>query len=405
MRPTIFAGLVSLFVQTAALAQTGPYFAVVADGGTKLRAGPSDKFPETATLPKGFQILVDHEEDGWLAVQDVPGRVNSVSWVQNQFVNFDKNSPIPQLVEVFESGTTLRAGQIGVAQPLSVQKAKIPGGTILTIIGKGVEFEGKTWYPVVPPAGDFRYVPKQAVTTQKTANTAFSVRESIPEKSLPPAIGSGTPATPTASIPGSGAGTLLPPGGPVTPVGNKTTQNPLWAQAEAAEREGRYDDAEKLYFQLARAMNEPGGDHDIANLCYTRIHSIREKKRTGGGGFSTPTSGSGTSGTLPPSGPPARPVAGTNEKPVGGVPPAGARDERGAWTGPGRLVRSALAIDGRRTYALETSPGVVTMYIVASPNYDMERFVNKKVDVYGIRNERRDVKKPFVVATAAEVVP
>ena len=28
-------------------------------------------------------------------------------------------------------------------------------------------------------------------------------------------------------------------------------------------------------------MNEPGGDHDIANLCYTRIHTLREKKRSG----------------------------------------------------------------------------------------------------------------------------
>ena len=60
-------------------------------------------------------------------------------------------------------------------------------------------------------------------------------------------------------------------------------KHPLWAQAEAAERDGRHDDAEKLFFQLAREMNEPGGDHDIANLCYTRIHSLREKKRGAGG--------------------------------------------------------------------------------------------------------------------------
>ena len=32
-------------------------------------------------------------------------------------------------------------------------------------------------------------------------------------------------------------------------------------------------------FQLARQMNEPGGNHDIANLCYSRIHTLREKKR------------------------------------------------------------------------------------------------------------------------------
>ncbi|MFO0823628.1 MAG: hypothetical protein U0792_11015 [Gemmataceae bacterium] len=225
---TIIAGLALLLFQGSAFAQSGPYYAVVTDSGTKLRALPSDKF-ETATLPKGFPVLVDHEEDGWLAVQDVPGQMNSVSWVQTQFVNFDKNSPIPQLVEVHEAGTTLRPGQIGLAQPLPVQKAKVPGGTILTVIGKGVEFEGKTWYPVVPPAGDFRYLPKQAVTFQKSATTAFGVRrDGARRKRCPrrPGPGQRTP------------GTVLPAASDTQDnrVG-KSTQNPLWTQAEAAERE------------------------------------------------------------------------------------------------------------------------------------------------------------------------
>lgn len=403
MRPALLAGLVSLVLSAAAPAQTpaGPHLAVVADAGTKLRAGPSDKFPETATVPKGFQVVVDHEEDGWLAVQDAPGRVNSVSWVQTQFINFEKNAPIPQLVEVDEAGTTLRAGQIGLAQPLPVQKAKVPGGTILTVIGKGVEFEGKTWYPVVPPPGDFRYLPKQSVTYDKPAATAFSVRDTVPEKSLPPAAGSGG-AGPFVAAGGSGG--LATAGAQGTPAGRTAVQNPLWTQAEAAERDGRLDEAEKLYFQLARSMNEPGGDHDIANLCYTRIHAIRERKRTGSASPAavppaSPPSPS-NSPTRPTSLPPGRPA------PVQGLPPTPAsaepKEERGKWTGPGRLVRSALAIDGRRTYALETSPGVVSCYVVGGQGVDLDRFVNKKVDVYGVSATRRDLSKPFVVASSAE---
>ncbi|MBA4186503.1 MAG: hypothetical protein C0467_00650 [Planctomycetaceae bacterium] len=400
MRPALFAGLVSLAIPAYAFSQTGPYLAVVADGGAKLRAGPSDKFPETATLPKGHQLLVDHEEDGWLAVQDAPGRMNSVSWVQTQFINYNKNGSIPQLVEVDENGTTLRAGQIGLAQPLPIQKAKIPGGTILTVIGKGVEFEGKTWYPVVPPVGDFRFLPKQSVTFEKSANSAFVVRDSVPERSLPPALNGAGASAPTASIPGSGS---LPPGSGMT-AGRSPSQNPLWAQAEAAEREGRYDEAEKLFFQLARMMNEPGGDHDIANLCYTRIHTLREKKRNGSGSSLPPLASGGTA--TPVSTTPTRPVA-TNEKPAPtppvGTPPAD-REDRARWTGPGRLVRSALALDGRRTYALETSPGVVVMYVVAGKGEDLERFVNKKVDVYGSSFNRRDLSKPYVVASTIEEV-
>src|SRR5262249_17762183 len=137
-------------------------------------------------------------------------------------------------------------------------------------------------------------------------------------------------------------------------AGKPVVQNPLWAQAEAAEREGRLEDAEKLYFALARAMNEPGGDHDVANLCYTRIHSLREKKRNGAAG-----------GTVATSGPLGSPTRGAGESKTGSTPPAdtSALADRPKWHGPGRLVKSALALDGRKTYALETSPGITVLYV------------------------------------------
>jgi hypothetical protein len=402
MRRALLAGLVLAVVPAAGLAQSAPYHAVVTDAGTKLRAGPSDQFPETATLPKGFQLLVDHEEpNGWLAVQDVPGHVNSVSWVQTQYIDFHGDEPLPQLVTVDEAGTTLRAGQIGLAQPLHVQRAKVPGGTILTVIGKGVKLEEKTWYPVVPPPGDFRYLPKQAVKADRPATTSFSVGDSIPAASPPVPVGTG-------SAPNTGAATggFLPPAPgtpPATPAAKPTVQHPLWAKAEAAEKEGRFQDAEAAYFELARVMNQPGGDHDIANLCYTRIHSLREKRRGGGSAAATTSSSSGkTDGRTGSLGPPIRATAGDSQKPAS-PPPDDTRAERGKWTGPGKLVRSALALDGRRTYALESSPGVTGVFVVAGTGVDLEKFVNKKVDIYGVTYSRQDLSRPYVVAGGAEV--
>ena len=78
--------------------------------------------------------------------------------------------------------------------------------------------------------------------------------------------------------------------------------HPLWGQAEAAERDGRHDQAEQLYFALARAMNEPGGDHDIANLCYTRIHSLRERKRGASAGSTSNTRAAAAEPVRPPTG-------------------------------------------------------------------------------------------------------
>jgi hypothetical protein len=350
--------------------QPGPYHAVVLDPEVKLRAGPSDRYPESTLLKKGDTVVVHDEENGWLAVQDTPQIVRSISWVRTQVVNFDKTKPIPQLVVVDETGATLRAGEMGVSQPSSIQKAKVPAGTILTVIGPGVNFAEGTWYPVVPPAGDYRYIPKHAVKYEK-AGATFTVRDTTP-----PAVSPAAGTAPAASIPAA------------LPAGGRNVNHPLWAQAETAERDGRPDEAERLYFALARAMNEPGGDHDVANMCYTRIHSIREKKRGGGS----------TSTTRLPAAEGARPVTGST------LPPPTTEDDRTRKSGPGKLVRSNIGIDGRVTYRLEDDRGNAVLYVVPSQGVELERFIGKRVDVTGVVHTRQGLSKPYLVATGIEPV-
>lgn len=418
MRPGYLAGLALALLPGLSFGQTGTYLAVVVDPEVKLRAGPSDQFPETARLPQGSPLLVDHEEpNGWLAVLDPPGRMYSLSWVQGSFIDFDPTKPLPQTVVVDEP-TRLAAGQIGLAQPLThVRRTPVPAGTILTVVGPKVQFEGKSWYPVLPPAGDFRYVPKSSIRLEKAVTTAFTVRDS---GSTPPG-GELNPTNigrtgPTA---GTSGATSLPPNAdapvadPRSPV---TTQpliaHPLWEQAEAAERDGRYDDAERHYFQLARLMNESGRDHDVANLCYSRIHALREKRRAAAAGSLPPPSSSPspppaprpTGSLLPPIGTntsPSRPAGADSPRPPISEP----RDDRPRWIGPGRLRPSALAIDGRRTYALESTSGTPLAYVVAGQGVDLERAVGRRVEVFGVSHTRTGLSRPYVVATAVEVVP
>ncbi len=370
----------ALAAPPAALAQTAPYAAAVSDAEAKLRAGPSDSFPETAALPRGATLVVDHEEpNGWLAVQDPPGAGHSLSWVRTTYIDFDKTKPPPQRV-VVSDGTTLAVGRMGLAEPLKVQRTPVPGGTVLRVIGPEVEFEGKLWRPVEPPAGDFRYVPKAAVTAVRAENSSFTVRDTIPPPADLPASGGRQPPD---GLPHQGADAPRSPARTPEPA-KPAVDHPLWARADAAERDGRLDDAEKLLFQLAKAMNETGGNHDVANRCYTRIHTLREKKRA----------------AAPPPPPPpaaARPPAAD----AGSLP----KEERPQRSGPGRLVRSALALDGRKTYALEPNPGVAVVYVVAGPGVDLERWVNRRVEVTGAVQKHRDVQKPYVVATGVEAAP
>lgn len=385
MRRALVAGLL-LILPPAATAQTAPYLATVADAEVLVRAGPSDKFPETGTLAKGNRIVVDHEEAGWLAIHAPPG---SVSWVPITYVDFNPSLPIPQNVAVSDD-VTLAAGKVGLAQPLTeVRKARAPTGTVLTVIGQKATFDSKQWYPVLPIPGDFRYVPKSSVQANGPATTAFVVRDSAPAN-LPPAL-------PASRNPGGSEG-------PPLAKGDKPVNDPLWDQAQAAEKAGRIGDAEKLYFQLARKMNEPGGDHDIANLCYTRIHALREKatpaaaNRTTGSNASPQSSGRPT--LLPPlrsdGSTPTTVSIRTQPNPVSAKASSG---EKPAWTGIGRLVSSPLALDGRQTFALEIASGVTQVYVVGAPGYSLAQYKNKMVKVYGTTHSHRDASKPYIVAS------
>ena len=85
MRPAALAGLAALlFAPLAVAAEPTAYRAVVTDAEVKLRAGPSDAFPDTGTLPRGAFVIVEKEEgNGWLAVTAPSG---SVSWIAATFV-------------------------------------------------------------------------------------------------------------------------------------------------------------------------------------------------------------------------------------------------------------------------------------------------------------------------------
>jgi hypothetical protein len=394
MRPAALAGFVLAALPAPGFAQTLPYRAVVADPDVTLYAGPSDRFPDTGRLARGTEVVV-HEDagNGWVAVQ----APRSVSWVPIAMVDFDPSRKAPQDVTT-QAEVTLAPGKVGLAQPLAeVRRTTVPAGTILTVIGDKTTFDGKSWYPVLPVPGDYRYVPKSAVHAAGPANTSFVVRDTAP-----PGLPAVTPQ-PSGVLPAAAIGT--------EPVAKAVSNHPLWAQADAAEKDGRFEDAERLFFQLARLMNEPNGDHDLANLCYTRIHGIRERRRGGNTGLTAPPVSipgpnrntelpkEDRATLLPPVGSGGKTATPSLPPPAKEASPPPASDGAPRWSGVGMLTRSALRLDGRLTYALESAPGVVRAYVVGGVGVDLDRYVNRRVDVYGATLTRAGLSKPYIVAT------
>lgn len=129
-----------------------------------------------------------------------------------------------------EGEVTVAAGKVGLAQPLDIRRVKIPSGTTFVVIGPKATFAGKTWYPITPPAGDVRYLPKTAVKFDRPANNNFVVRVNESVTPVPPGGSpSAPPATPAggalATIPGPG--TITPATGGVT-AGKPAVNHPLW---------------------------------------------------------------------------------------------------------------------------------------------------------------------------------
>lgn len=393
-------GLVVLTAAAAARADTFPYKATVTDPEVKVRCGPSDKFEETGTLPRGTPLVVEREEsNGWLAVTAPSG---SVSWVQAQFINTDHlDGRFPRNVFVeSDVDVSVAAGRPGLDQPLDVRRMKVPSGTVFVVVGQPAKHDGKTWYPITPPAGDVRYLPKSAVQFDKPVTSNFTVRVSESTSPLPPAAVPTGPATPAGGAVASVPGPAVTPAAGSAPAAKPQVNHPLWAQAEAAERENRLADAEKLYFQLAEEMNRPNGDHDVANLCYTRIHAIRDRQR-------------GTRAAAVPAGTPTafkpQPKEDRGAKigaPEALPPAADAKDDRGekAEWHTGKLVFATTTIDGpnRQVYLLEAPGGVVKMYVAPGPGVDLARYLGKQVRVYGAPSIRPQLAKPYMVATEAE---
>jgi hypothetical protein len=404
----VFSPLVAAVASVSAFAQAVPYAAVVADPEVKLRAGPSDKYPVTSSLFRGNIVVVDREpEDGWLAIKPPVG---SVSWVPSQFLEgFDPNRPLPQNVQVrCEGKVTLAAGQVGVPQPLDIRLVSVPDGTLLVVIGAKVTYQNKTWFPVMPPDGDYRFLPKSAVKAGPAVNETFVVAGGSSAKPNAPSVST----SPTLSLPGVQPASL-PDGTWSRPSG---INDPLWIAAEKAENEGRLEEAEKLFFQLARKMNEPGGDHDVANQCYSRIHSLREKKRltqptstaNAPSSSSNPSSGTITPVSSRPDDRSRSRTAGsgsqsTSSPPPSSNPPREDDPKTGEkWTGAGFLVRTGYSLDGKTTYALESAPRIVRYYVLEGPGVDLKKYINRRVDLFGTVTTRRDVAQHLITVTSVE---
>ncbi len=381
-------GLVSaVFAPTAFAGDTD---AVVMAKEVVVYSAPGDTAPDTGTLPKGTRLMVHHEEPGgWLAVQPPNG---SISWVNHRFLDFGDavptKFPAAATIRCGDAGIEIEAGKFTTAGPLNVRRTKLPPDTAVTVMGPRVTWAGDNsfWYPIWSQAGDFRYVKKDGVQSAAQPPDRMVVLSSGTMDQNPLASATVRPIDPLPS-----------PGVPTVGDTFKSTKpadwpnHPLWIQAEAANKAGDLDKAERLYFQLAGEMSKSGGDADLGNLCYSRIHSIRERRRSMGGDAVAVRSTTATSSSS------------DSTQPVSAHTTAQPKEAKDAWYGPGMLIAAIGKYQGQPVYSLETEPGRVIAYVVPAAGFDLLPHVRKKVALMGkVIETNYSSNAPLVSVSTAE---
>ncbi|MEP5989254.1 hypothetical protein [Rhodopirellula bahusiensis] len=160
-----------------------PYLVFVSDEGAHLRCGPSGEYYKTELVRHGQELEVYVEtSEGWLGVRPVE---QSFCWIAADAVKLSQQAQTKQksatdvlgTAKVTEDKTVAWIGtNLGRARRYRWQ-VQLAEGEEVTIVGSS-EREGpdgpQTWYRVVPPSGEFRWIHRD-----QTAATAEALVASL----------------------------------------------------------------------------------------------------------------------------------------------------------------------------------------------------------------------------------
>ena len=401
MRSVLFGAILALVASVAPSEGAEPqvkWTATVNLKSVEIRSGPSWKFPQTGILSKGEQVAIHHEDDQWYAI--LPPR-GSVSWVNHRFLGkFNpefqgkQNAVIMKDDYAVHVGSEIEVRSEGKEPSLitDIRQVKLPYGQIVEIIGPKKTVNESTWYPITPPPGEYRYIAKAALRDLQpvqlpSASAKASPSGIVPSASetlIPTGIGNGSPS--------------------LNPTSTAKVNHPLWGEAELLQSQGRFNEAEKVYYQIYQELKTKRAELEELLTCLNRMDECKQKSKSPNSGFTGSRNGNlspaaiespmirpATSGREPPPQPSRRdwPTSRIDEQ---SSEPTKENDANLKATGPGVLRRTPFFIDNKQSYALERPEGGVIYYVTAQSGLNLDTALNKRVELLGTVQVRGDVR-------------
>lgn len=160
----------------SARAEQFPYTAYVNARHTYLRSGPGENYYAVAELARGQQVeIYRHDPGGWYAVKPPP---ECFSWVSADFIE-----PRGKIGVVTGDRVVARVGST-FSDTRDVIQVRLDRGEEVEIIEAQELNSGpaaQTWYKILPPAGEFRWVSGRDVDREIAQPKG---RGPVPEKNL-----------------------------------------------------------------------------------------------------------------------------------------------------------------------------------------------------------------------------
>ena len=141
---------------------TLPYKAYVTADDVYVRSGPGQSYYPTEKLKAGQEVEVyRHDPGGWRAIRPPEG---SFSWVSSRFLK----PGVENLAVVTEDRVAARVGS-RFSDRRDVIQIRLHQAEVVEVLEKKKSANGKVWYKIAPPSGEFRWVFGRYVDADRSA--------------------------------------------------------------------------------------------------------------------------------------------------------------------------------------------------------------------------------------------
>ena len=361
MRTAIALVAVGLALSGAAATDPPRRTATVDVDGVEVRSGHALGFPAVGQLRKGDSVIILREEEtGFVAILPPAG---SVSWIkQIHLAKVESGESGKANVPVAIEGAEVMAGTDQSGRPTNRVTVRLPKGTIVETVGPALRVDNASWYPITPPEGDLRWIPKSALR----AASLTAVAPAPPYRPESPAF------TVAGSDGSKAAGRLA-----VGTLPKSLTEHRDWAQASAAEQAGDYSRARSLYARIYQDLWDQKAERDAIVICYNRYTRCDEMvKKSGARRSDRPASDEATRGVA----------------------------SEGKWSSPGFLQElQKVYVDGQQVFSLQDERGNVINYVTAVAGINLKSYTGKRVQLYGLVAQRPELYRPHMAVERVEV--